>query len=33
MPNQWLVVQKVTHAFKDEIHYMDLTLIGGEFIA
>ena len=31
--NQWLVVQKVTHTFKDEIHYMDLTLIGGEFIA
>ena len=30
---QWLVVQKVTHTFKDEIHYMDLTLIGGEFIA
>lgn len=31
--NQWLVVQKVTHTFKDETHYMDLTLIGGEFIA
>lgn len=30
---QWLVVQKVLHHFKDETHYMDLTLIGGEFIA
>lgn len=31
--NQWLVVQKVIHNFKDETHFMDVTLIGGEFIA
>lgn len=31
--NQWLVVQKVIHNFKDETHFMDLTLIGGEFVA
>jgi len=31
--NQFLVVEKVTHNFKDETHFMDLTLIGGEFIA
>jgi hypothetical protein len=31
--NQYLVVEKVTHNFKGDEHFMDLTLIGGEFIA
>lgn len=31
--NQFLVVEKVVHNFKGEIHLMDLTLIGGEFVA
>lgn len=31
--NQFLVVEKVTHTFKGEEHMMDLSLIGGEFIA
>ena len=31
--NQFLVVEKVTHTFKGEEHTMDLSLIGGEFIA
>lgn len=31
--NQYLVVDKVTHTFSGEEHFMDLTLIGGEFIA
>ncbi len=29
----YLMVEKVTHTFKDNEHLMDLTLIGGEFIA
>ena len=31
--NQFLVVDKVTHTFEKGSHFMDLTLIGGEFIA
>ena len=31
--NQFLVVEKVTHTFKGDEHMMELTLIGGEFIA
>lgn len=31
--NQFLVVEKVIHNFKGEVHLMDLTLIGGEFVA
>ena len=31
--NQFLVVEKVTHTFRGEEHMMDLSLIGGEFIA
>lgn len=31
--NQFLVVEKVTHIFKGDEHMMDLSLIGGEFIA
>lgn len=31
--NQFLVVDKVTHTFESGNHFMDLTLIGGEFIA
>lgn len=31
--NQFLVAEKVTHTFRGEEHFMDLTLIGGEFIA
>ena len=31
--NQFLVVDKVTHTFEKGNHFMDLTLIGGEFIA
>ena len=31
--NQFMVVEKVIHTFKDNEHRMELTLIGGEFIA
>ena len=31
--NQFLVVDKVVHTVQNETHFMDLTLIGGEFIA
>ena len=31
--NNYLMVEKVTHNFKGNEHFMDLTLIGGEFIA
>lgn len=31
--NQFMVVEKVTHTFKGDEHMMELTLIGGEFIA
>lgn len=31
--NTFLMVEKVTHNFKEGTHFMDLTLIGGEFIA
>lgn len=31
--NQFMVVEKVTHTYKENQHTMDLTLIGGEFIA
>ena len=31
--NNYLMVEKVTHNFKGDKHFMDLTLIGGEFIA
>lgn len=31
--NQFLVVDKVIHTFESGNHFMDLTLIGGEFIA
>lgn len=31
--NQFMVVEKVTHIFKPDEHMMDLTMIGGEFIA
>ena len=31
--NQFLVVEKVTHTYRGEEHMMDLSLIGGEFIA
>jgi len=31
--NQFMVVEKVTHIFKADEHMMDLTMIGGEFIA
>ena len=31
--NQFMVVEKVIHSFKDNEHRMELTLIGGEFIA
>lgn len=31
--NQFLVVEKVTHTFRGGEHMMDLSLIGGEFIA
>ena len=31
--NQFLVVEKVTHNFKGDEYFMDLTLIGGEFVA
>lgn len=31
--NNYLMVEKVTHNFKEDEHFMDLTLIGGEFIA
>ena len=31
--NNYLMVEKVTHNFKGDEHFMDLTLIGGEFIA
>lgn len=31
--NNYLMVEKVTHTFKGDEHFMDLTLIGGEFIA
>lgn len=31
--NNYLMVEKVVHNFKGNEHFMDLTLIGGEFIA
>lgn len=31
--NQFMVVEKVTHIFDEGTHFMDLDLIGGEFIA
>ena len=31
--NNFMVVEKVQHIFKDNEHLMDLTLIGGTFIA
>lgn len=31
--NQFMVVEKITHTFKENEHWMELTLIGGEFIA
>lgn len=31
--NQFLVADKVVHTFRGEEHFMDLTLIGGEFVA
>ncbi len=31
--NNFMVVEKVQHVFKDSEHFMDLTLIGGTFIA
>ena len=31
--NNFMVVNKVTHTFKDNEHRMELDLIGGEFIA
>jgi hypothetical protein len=31
--NQYLMVEKVTHKFSENEHRMELTLIGGEFIA
>lgn len=31
--NNFMVVEKVTHTFKDNQHRMELDLIGGEFIA
>jgi len=31
--NQFLVVEKITHTFKGDEHFMDMDLIGGEFVA
>ena len=31
--NTYMLVEKVTHTFKESEHFMDLTLRGGEFIA
>lgn len=31
--NQFLMVEKVVHTFKGEEHWMDLTLVGGDFVA
>lgn len=31
--NQFLMVEKVVHTFKGEEHMMELTLVGGEFVA
>lgn len=31
--NNYMMVEKVTHTFKGDEHFMDVTLIGGEFIA
>lgn len=31
--NQYLMAEKVVHTFKGEEHFMDLTLIGGDFVA
>lgn len=31
--NSYMLVEKVTHTFKESEHFMDLTLRGGEFIA
>lgn len=31
--NQFLMVEKVVHTFKGDEHMMDLTLVGGEFVA
>lgn len=31
--NNHMMVEKVTHHFTEEHHFMDLTLVGGEFIA
>lgn len=31
--NTFLMVERVTHRFKQGSHFMDLTLVGGEFIA
>lgn len=31
--NQFMAADKVTHTFRGEEHFMDLTLIGGEFLA
>ena len=31
--NQYLMAEKVIHTFKGEEHMMDLTLVGGDFVA
>lgn len=31
--NQFLMAEKVVHTFKGEEHWMDLTLVGGDFVA
>lgn len=31
--NQFLMAEKVVHTFKGDEHMMDLTLIGGDFVA
>lgn len=31
--NSFLMAEKVVHTFRDDVHTMDLTLVGGEFIA
>lgn len=31
--NQFLMVEKIVHTFRGEEHFMDLTLVGGEFVA
>lgn len=31
--NSFLLAEKVVHSYQDDVHTMDLTLVGGEFIA